>query len=366
MRHCIFAIGTRAQLVKVAPVLRCAVDVGIRHSIWLSGQHLETMDDLISDFDITSTVRRVQTETEKATLGGLLTWTPRAFIRCIRYVRQIAKTDSTSPIVVVHGDTLSTLIAAAAGRFAGASVVHLESGLTSGRLLNPFPEEAVRRLTFLLTHYAVCPTTIASRRMLRYRCREIVNTRENTLLDCVRYALRVMKPSTRGKDTYFVASIHRVENIYRKATLNRIIKDILSVATDEKVHFVLHPATKKRLVKSGLWSSLERSPSLKLEPRMSYTAFLSLLAGARGVFSDGGSNQEELSYLGVPTVLFRERSERLEGLGKNIILRNSIGDLPYFVRSGSMDKLRKTCCLHDEASPSRDTAEALLRWSKTV
>lgn len=65
---------------------------------------------------------------------------------------------------------------------------------------------------------------------------------------------------------------------------------------------------------------------------MPYSEFLSLSAHARAVFSDGGSNQEELSYLGVPAVLFRQRIERPDGLGRDVVLRDSLGDLVEFVR----------------------------------
>jgi UDP-N-acetylglucosamine 2-epimerase (non-hydrolysing) len=97
---------------------------------------------------------------------------------------------------------------------------------------------------------------------------------------------------------------------------------------------------------------------------MPYTEFLALLAGARGVFSDGGSNQEELSYLGIPTVLFRERSERPDGLGANVVLRGQIdGPLDQFVESGALDKLRQACKLSDAVHPSETTVQSLHRWS---
>ena len=71
-------------------------------------------------------------------------------------------------------------------------------------------------------------------------------------------------------------------------------------------------------------------------------AALALIAAARAVISDGGSNQEELSYLGVPTVLFRSRSERPDGLGANVVLRSDIGmSIADYARSGAIDALRR-------------------------
>lgn len=362
MRPCIFVIGTRAQLVKVAPVLRIASVAGLTHTVWLSGQHNDSMDDLIADFEIRSEFLRPKDSSERATVAGLLMWLPSALVDCHRYVRKVAAQGAGRPLVIVHGDTLSTLISAIAGKIGGGDIVHLESGLTSGSLFDPFPEENIRRLVFRLTRYAVCPNEWAAGKMRAYGCAEIVNTGQNTLLDCVRFALK--KISYQGPDEpYFVASIHRVQNIYQKQKLRRVVEEILSLSALATVRFVVHPATKKRLIRTGLWTALTSSPAVRLDPRMPYTQFLSLLAHARAVFTDGGSNQEELSYLGVPTVLFRDRTERPEGLGANIVFRHSIGDLVGFVQTGGLDRLRLSHQLKAEVTPSQTAVDALYRWA---
>ena len=97
---------------------------------------------------------------------------------------------------------------------------------------------------------------------------------------------------------------------------------------------------------------------------MPYTEFLSLIAGARGVISDGGSNQEELSYLGVPAVLFRDRSERPDGIGENVRLFDpGMSSLAEFVRSGKLDALRRPTRLDVEVQPSRISLDAITGWA---
>lgn len=363
MRPCVFVIGTRAQLVKVAPILQSASRIGLPHTVWLSGQHQESMKDLFADFEISSEMQGVGEGGERATIASLFAWLPRASLACFRYVRKCGLQRTGCPLVIVHGDTLSTLVSAYAGKWAGGEVVHLESGLTSDRLFDPFPEEMLRRLTFRVTDYAVCPNDAAVRRMNRYDCKEVLDTRENTILDSVRYALKKRARNSPHNESYFVASIHRVSNIYKKAVLRQILDELVSISRLGEVRFVLHPATKKRLLKTGLWNVLQSAPMIRLEPRMAYSRFLSLIAGARGVFSDGGSNQEELSYLGVPTVLFRSRSERPDGLYKNVILRDSIHDLYEYVESGALDKLRSGQHVDQGWQPSLAAAEALWRWA---
>ena len=364
MRQCIFVIGTRAQLVKVAPVLNLALDSGLEHVVWFTGQHDESIDDLIRDFSIRSTFVRPQNRKERSSVFRLLSWFPGTFLDCRRFVKRTAGS-GPAPLVIVHGDTLSTWIGAAAGRMAGSRIVHLESGLSSGAVTDPFPEELLRRLTFQLTDYALCPNDDAYERMRTgYRC-EAVHTGENTLLDCVRSVVENGAASaTAGGRGHFVVSIHRFQNIYRAPALQRIVDEVVSLATVGPVKFILHPPTELRLRKYGLINRLAASRDIELLPRMPYTKFLTLVAEARGVISDGGSNQEELSYLGVPTILFRGRSERPDGLGKNVVLyRPEMSHLSDYVRSGKLDALRKPASLDADIHPTRISLDAIQRWA---
>ena len=368
MRHCVFVIGTRAQLVKVAPVLTLAAESGLNHAVWFTGQHNESIDDLIADFNIRSEFVRSGKRKERSSILRLLAWLPVTLISCFRYVRSVKTATGSAPLVVVHGDTLSTYLGALAGRFGGGLVVHIESGLSSGRVTDPFPEELLRRLTFRLTDFALCPNDDACKRMSQYANCEVVHTGENTLLDCVRSAVKSPAAGVAPGDTgYFVASIHRFQNIYQRSMLENIVSELIALSELGDVHLILHPTTKIRLAKYGLLGVLEDAPGIRLRPRMPYSDFLALIGGARGVVSDGGSNQEELSYLGVPTVLFRQRSERPDGLGANIMLRDDTKiSLPEFVRSGGLDAMRRDSRLHESVQPSKTTAEALHTWAQQV
>ncbi|MDH3612234.1 MAG: UDP-N-acetylglucosamine 2-epimerase [Gammaproteobacteria bacterium] len=361
MRHCVFVIGTRAQLVKVAPVLTLASESKLEHVVWFTGQHDESIQDLISDFGIASEIIRPSNQQERSSILRLITWFPGTLFRCWRYLRSVKTRTASAPLVIVHGDTLSTYLGALAARFAGGWTVHLESGLTSGKITDPFPEELLRRLTFRLTRVALCPNDDACERMRSYNNCTVIHTGENTLLDCVRIALEsAVTVDNAATDPYFVTSIHRFQNIYHRAVLEKIVDELIALAQLSTVHFILHPATEIRLKKYGLYERLKSTRGILLRPRMPYTEFLALIAAARGVISDGGSNQEELSYLGVPTVLFRERSERPDGFGANVILRgDAMRPLAEFVRSGKLDELRKESRIQDSVHPSQITIETL-------
>ena len=363
MRQCIFVLGTRAQLVKISPVLRISVEKSLAHTVWFTGQHHESIDDLIIDFGLTSNIVQPVNAKERSSIGRLLLWIPSTVYRCFRYVKQASRETSSRPLVVVHGDTLSTWLGAVAGKFGGGDIVHLESGLSSGKWSDPFPEEMLRRLTFRISSFALCPNDEAAERMAAYPKCVVVNTHENTLLDCVRFALQ-NNSSANESAAQFVVSIHRFQNIYQKARLQQIVEEITQLAELGRVAFILHPPTELRLRKYGFLEGLQHTDNVDLLPRMPYTEFLALMGTAKAVLSDGGSNQEELSYLGVPTILFRDRSERPDGLGGNIVFRREIAtSLADAVVAGVIDKLRRDSRINDDIHPSDLTVDALKAWA---
>ena len=367
MRRCIFVLGTRAQLVKIAPVLRLAKESGLKHTVWFTGQHDESIDDLISDFGLTSKFVLPDERKERSSIWKLLVWIPKTVHDCFRYVNSVKLWTGKRPLVIVHGDTLSTWLGAVAGHWGGGDIVHLESGLSSGKWNDPFPEEMLRRLTFRKARYAICPNDKAAERMEKYSGCIVINTKENTLLDCVRFATRSAEHSEADPGSYFVASIHRFQNIYKRDELARIVDEMIAAARYGEVHFILHPPTEVRLKKYGLFDTLSEMPGIHVRQRMPYTDFLSLISGARAVFSDGGSNQEELSYLGVPTVLYRDRSERPDGLDGNIIMRYQVDEtMDEYVKSKRIDKLRAPSRVNDSVQPSKATVGALMRWAGVI
>ncbi|MGH8476027.1 MAG: UDP-N-acetylglucosamine 2-epimerase [Methylococcales bacterium] len=365
MRPCIFILGTRAQLVKVAPVLRQAIESGLPHCVWFSGQHRESISDLIADFDLRSTFVMPEIHEERSNIKSLLVWVPGMLRDSVRYLRDQARVANAAPLVVVHGDTLTTFLGAIAAQWSEGDVVHLESGLSSGSLFDPFPEELLRRMTFRLTRYAVCPNAEAVAIMRRFRNCEVVNTEENTLLDSVRYALENKTRETcDNHEPYFVASVHRFQNLYQSSRLVRLVSELIQISRHGTVYFVLHPPTERRLREMGLMEKLQNAASIRLIPRLPYTRFLMLLANARGVFTDGGSNQEELTYLGVPAILLRACSERPDGLGKNIRLMNEIDrTLDELITSGGLDALRQPVRTASKLFPSAQTVKLLKDWA---
>jgi UDP-N-acetylglucosamine 2-epimerase (non-hydrolysing) len=170
----------------------------------------------------------------------------------------------------------------------------------------------------------------------------------NTMLDGVRYALNY--PSRQHfafEDSSFVlVSIHRFENIFTSRFTDVILPLLKDIAKRHHLVFVLHPPTRERLRTLGLLEQLKSDSNITLHARFSFIEWVNLCNQAEFVITDGGSNQEELSYLGVPTLLFRNETERQEGLQANVVVSrfdrqvidNFISNLDHYRRKSSLDQ----------------------------
>lgn len=358
-RRLVFIVGTRAQLIKVAPVVVACERRQLPCTLLMTGQHKETMQDLLDEFGIRSPQIPAVPASEHATIGSLLRWLPAAYRGIKSRLRE--SDDRTDGIdVLVHGDTLSTVLGAVAGWRSDARVVHLESGLTSGRLFDPFPEEISRRIVFCMTRVAMCPSTSAANHMRRRHphC-EVLDTHGNTILDAVARVGGMDVPRNQSP-AYMVVSLHRFQNIYDGKRLRHLVTLLGAVAEKYLIHFVLHPATRKRLAKESLLGKLQEVPGINLSPRLGYGAFLRLAAGSACVLTDGGSNQEELAVLGIPTIIMREATERQDGLGANVLMENDVpGGLDDYLLSGKFAGLAVPCLPQTKESPSECIARYL-------
>lgn len=332
----VFVVGTRAQLIKMAPVVVACEQRCLPSLLLMTGQHHETMEDLIKEFGIQSRRVAALPASEHATVGSLMHWLPAAY----RGIRQQLREVGAVPTVLVHGDTLSTLIGAYAAHRNKSKVVHLESGLSSGRLFDPFPEEICRRLVFRMTDVAMCPNGPAAEYMRKHHRAGVIDTGGNTIVDAV--ALTGAQDVVRNSDSpYLVTSLHRFQNIYDRNRLASLMMLIETLAAQFVVHFVLHPATRARLEKLGLMQHLSSVSGIRLSPRMGYGDFIRLTAAAECVLTDGGSNQEELAALGIPTIVMRARTERPDGLGVNALMEAEVpGGVQQFILDGRYEGLR--------------------------
>ncbi|MDP4010204.1 MAG: UDP-N-acetylglucosamine 2-epimerase [Candidatus Shapirobacteria bacterium] len=314
-------IGTKAQLIKMAPIMIELKKRKIDYTYISTGQHQETIKDLISTFQIKKPDHTLYQGRDITKIWQMLIWS----IGCIKNVLINRKKyfPKKNGIVLVHGDTYSTVLGAIIGKICQQKVAYVEAGLRSFDIFNPFPEEIFRLITSQLADIHFCPGDFAYKNSQRYKGIKI-NTQINTLYDSLKLVIKNLNKIEVDipQESYCIVSIHRFENIFNKKVFSKIIGQIEFISKSKKVLFILHKPTKEKLIEYGLLVKLEDNQNIELRPRYDYFRFIKLLNSADFIVTDGGSNQEECYYLGKPCLLMRKTTERKEGIGSNVLVSN--------------------------------------------
>lgn len=320
-----FILGTRAQLIKTAPLMVECIERGVPYRFIYLAQHKETMAEMMAAFRLPRPDAIIGDFGYDITKSGTLArWALEILRSGLKHRRELFP-GSDGGIAVVHGDALPALLGALMAKSAGLKVAHVEAGLRSFNFAHPFPEELIRVLLwkFGLVDYYFCPNEWAMSNVAKYRGQKY-NTFYNTLYDSLQLALNAdFSDAARLNipvEKYAVVSIHRFETIARRDRLKQVVDVVTKISARIPILFVLHPPTKVALQESGLYEPLSDAPNLHLRPRYKYHDFVKILARSEFVVTDGGSNQEECYYLGHPCLLLRHVTERTEGLGENVVI----------------------------------------------
>lgn len=209
--------------------------------------------------------------------------------------------------VVVQGDTASAHAGAQAARAAGLPLVHLEAGLRSGDLRSPFPEEPYRRAIARIADLHLAPSARAAAQLLAEGVpAQSIEQIGSTAVDGLRQpALASTLPRCD-----LLVDVHRRENAGR--ALDRLALGLRALARGGwRIGMAAHPNAWWR----RRWSqALGEDSGIARLPALERSRWLALARNARGVLSDSGGAAEELPYLGVPLLVYRRRSERMEAL----------------------------------------------------
>ena len=348
-------VGTKAQFIKTAPILRELDHQNVPYRLIYTGQHSETFNLLEAAFGTRPSDDDLVPNTEASTHANFFRWTVKFWRSALARIRKWRRARAG----LVHGDTASTLFSAVALRLAGVPVVHIEAGLRSSRLFEPFPEEIIRRCVSRLAYLHLAPDALAASN-LAHAPGIVIDTQGNTLRDSLLLALNRWQspPREGGLGGYAVISIHRSENLGRKEDFDLLMREVIHAAGVLPIKFVLHPATRERIRKSDWLEKLQQQPALQLLDRMDYPDFVELLVGSCCLLTDGGSNQEEAAMLGLPALLLRRATERPDGLGNGIELSYL---QPETIRAFVSRYAGKTWTLRpvEEISPSKIIVDAL-------
>lgn len=317
-------IGTEAELIKLFPIILLLKKNNISYKIISSGQNdilnsniLKIVNDGKVDI-ILSDSKKI-----KKSVYGLLSWFIKTYLKSIKILKKSENLKES--ILILHGDTVSTVMGALLGNKFKMNIAHVEAGYRSYDFFNPFPEEIDRVLTSKYARLHFAPSQLAYDNLKKIKGQKY-NTQYNTIIDSMRYSNNInIQPDVIKRisnNKYFVFIMHRQENLANKELVKSVINKIMEISINIKCVFILHEPTEIKLKNYNLLRLLKENNSIITTPRLEYFEFMKLIEKSEFVITDGGSNQQELFYMGKPCLILRKKTEQSEGIGGNAILYN--------------------------------------------
>ncbi len=304
--------GTRPEVIKLAPVIRELRKKQFETVVVSSSQHKQLLKpflkalDVEVDFDL-----KVMTKDQSPT--GV----------CARILSRFDSVlEAESPdLVLVQGDTTTTLAGAMAAFNRRIPIGHIEAGLRSGNIMSPFPEEMNRRLVSQMATFHFAATEKNRRSLLEENVpSEKIFVTGNPIVDSLRTMLKTLSPSpdiaeliksTEGKKRLLLTT-HRRESFGSTMTENlKVIRDFIERRRNTCLFFPVHPNPNVKDVAEEILGGKERI--YLLEP-LDYADFLALMKSSWLIVSDSGGVQEEAPTLGKPLLVIRENTERPEAI----------------------------------------------------
>ncbi len=317
-----FVFGTRPEAVKLAPLVKMA-------KLWkdqfetfvvVTAQHRSMLDDVLNSFNIIPD-RDLDIMAPNQSLYYI---TSRIIVEMEKIMNEL-----DPDIIVVQGDTTTTLAGALSGFYARKKIAHIEAGLRTGNKWSPFPEEINRKMTSSIADYHFAPTESARKNLLKegYDDSTIYVT-GNTVIDALLWTADKIKESScpvpelitvLDKYTRFVLITG-----HRRESFGEPFRNILTALKqlshqNPRVAFI-YPVHMNPNVKKPASEILKGLPNFFLIPPIPYMPFCWLLNRCDFTITDSGGIQEEAPALGKPVLVTRETTERPEAVNEGMAI----------------------------------------------
>lgn len=314
----IIVFGTRPEAIKMAPVIHALnKKKGVNVITCITAQHREMLDQVLKIFNI---IPDYDLNIMKA--GQSLNDVTAEIVLGLKKVLQEVKPD----LLLVHGDTSTTFSAALAAYYEQVPVGHVEAGLRTGNIYSPWPEEANRRLTSIITQFHFAPTNNAKNNLVNegISVNDIVVT-GNTVIDSLFIAKELLSNDKElelkleekfdfldvTKRTILVTG-HRRENF--GDGLKNICKALLAISKKFDDIQIIYPLHMNPNVRDPVRRYLGSMNNIFLIEPLEYLPFVYLMHKSYIILTDSGGIQEEAPSLGKPVLVMRDTTERPEAV----------------------------------------------------
>ncbi len=309
MKKILLVFGTRPEAIKMCPLVKeLKRRPAIQTVVCVTGQHRQMLDQVLTAFDVVPDYD-LSIMKEKQTLFDVTT----AILERLKGVLEAEKPD----VVLVHGDTSTTFVAALACFYLQIPVGHVEAGLRTHDIYSPYPEEFNRQAVSIVSRYNFAPTDAARDNLLREgRAPASIYVTGNTAIDAL--ATTVRENYTHAEIEWasdsrlILITAHRRENLGEPMhAMFRAIRRIIDEHPDVKAIYPIHMNPAVREAASAELGGCDRIHII--EP-LEVLDFHNFLARSYLVLTDSGGIQEEAPSLGKPVLVMRDTTERPEGI----------------------------------------------------
>lgn len=316
MKRYLVYIGTRPEAIKMCPLIRelAALD-DTRVRVVYTGQHRDMVVPVLRFFN-------VQADADLGVMRegqSVLALTQR-LIDAIP--RDLERADFVPDAVLVHGDTTTAFAGALCAFYAGIPVVHVEAGLRTSDVRTPFPEEFNRRAIDAVSRVHFAPTTSARDRLVAEgRAPERVFTVGNTATDALRLCLaspmkHPLMDWAAGRRLILLSAHRREMSEERRWEMLGAVRREIEGREDVCLIFPVHPSPVVRRAAEAAFAGCDNA---RLTDPLDLPLMQHLMARADLLLTDSGGMQEEATYLGLPTLVLRDETERPEGVKAGVL-----------------------------------------------
>ena len=318
MKKILTVFGTRPEAIKMAPLVHAlSNDPRYDSKCCVTAQHREMLDQVLELFEINPDY-----DLNLMKAGQTLNDVSAKIIQELKPVLQDFKPD----VVLVHGDTATTFAASLAAYYEQIEVGHVEAGLRTGNIYSPWPEEANRRLTGVLTKYHFAPTETSRDNLLQENfCPEDIYVTGNTVIDALLMVREKIETNTGLKSQLeeqfpfldenkklILVTGHRRESF--GGGFERICEALAQTAKSNPDVQILYPMHLNPNVREPVNRILGDIDNVLLIEPQQYLPFIYLMDRANIILTDSGGIQEEAPSLGKPVLVMRDTTERPEAV----------------------------------------------------
>lgn len=310
--------GTRPEAIKMAPLVHLlTVDPRFETKVCVTAQHREMLDQVLALFEIIPDY-----DLNIMKLGQTLTDLTSAILKGMQPVLTEFKPD----VVLVHGDTATTLAASLAAYYQQIKIGHVEAGLRTGNIYSPWPEEANRKLTGALASFHFAPTVTSQQNLLNENIKaSSISVTGNTVIDALllvkqkiernsdlEKALSGRYPFLQNNKKMVLVTGHRRESF--GGGFERICEALRQIAIKFPETQIVYPVHLNPNVQEPVNRLLASLDNVFLIEPQDYLPFVYLMMQAHIILTDSGGIQEEAPSLGKPVLVMRDATERPEAV----------------------------------------------------